>query len=66
MDKHSQGGHDVLSNIISLCRKHHGQAEARRIDVNELKAIMALYHGYQYPGILPWTVRFLEAGHGSK
>jgi hypothetical protein len=39
-------------------------AEDRRITKEELYAILALYHGYKYPGIQPWTKRFLEAKSG--
>ena len=57
-----EGGDDVLENIVSLCRYHHGEAEAHRITKRELKAILTLYHGYQYPGIKAWTpTEFMEA-----
>ena len=55
-----EGGDDVITNIISLCRWHHGLAEDRRITKEELFAILALYHGYTYEGIEPWTERFIE------
>jgi hypothetical protein len=55
-----EGGDDVVENIISLCRWHHNLAEDRRISKEELFAILALYHGYQYEGIQPWTERFLK------
>ena len=61
-----EGGDDVITNIISLCRWHHGMAEDRRITKDELYSILARYHGYRYEGILPWTKRFLEVGHERK
>jgi hypothetical protein len=42
------GGPDILENVISLCRKHHTLAEARRIEPDELRRLMGVYHGYQY------------------
>ena len=55
-----EGGDDVIENIISLCRWHHGLAQEHRISKEELFAILALYHGYQYEGIQPWTERFIK------
>jgi len=60
IEARGEGGDDVLENIISLCRKHHNMAEDRRITKEELYAILALYHGYTYPGIQPWTERFIK------
>jgi predicted restriction endonuclease len=55
-----EGGDDVIENIISLCRWHHGLAQEYRITKEELYAILALYHGYKYEGIQPWTTRFIK------
>lgn len=38
--------HDVLENLITLCKKHHDQAEARDIPAITLRGI--LYHFYGY------------------
>jgi predicted restriction endonuclease len=58
-----EGGHDVLTNLISLCRWHHNQVELANITKEECYAILSLYHGYKYEGIEPWTKRFLETKH---
>ncbi len=42
------GGPDELWNIISLCRWHHTLAEARRIEPEELRRLMTVYHGFTY------------------
>lgn len=42
------GGPDVPENVISLCRWHHTLAEALKIDPDELRRLMALYHHYEY------------------
>ena len=55
-----EGGDDVITNIITLCRWHHTLAELFQITKEELFSILALYHGYQYEGIQPWTTRFLQ------
>jgi hypothetical protein len=55
------GGDDVIENIITLCRfKHHRMAQEYLIEREELLAILALYHGYKYDGIQPWTERFIK------
>ncbi len=56
MNARGIGGDDVIENIISLCRKHHGMAERLQISRRELQAIMTLYHGYKYPGVSAWTI----------
>ena len=56
-----EGGDDVITNIISLCRWHHTLAELLRITKEELYSILSLYHGYKYEGIEPWTKRFLNS-----
>src|SRR5512147_1260894 len=62
MDPVGTGGDDVIENVISLCRKHHTMAEDRRITKRELQAIMTLYHGYKYPGVVAWTRKeYVEA-----
>ena len=60
IEARGEGGDDVINNIISLCRWHHGMAEDRRITKVELFAILALYHGYKYEGIEPWTEHFVK------
>ena len=55
-----EGGDDVVENIISLCRWHHTKAELALITKEELFAILTLYHGYVYEGIVAWTKRFLQ------
>jgi hypothetical protein len=42
------GGPDVIENVISLCRWHHTLAEARRIEPDELRRLMTVYHQYEY------------------
>jgi hypothetical protein len=49
------GGDDVIENIISLCRKHHGMAQEYKIELEELLAILTRLHGYQYGGVQSWT-----------
>ncbi|HLO27897.1 MAG TPA: HNH endonuclease [Anaerolineales bacterium] len=65
IEARGEGGDDVIENIISLCRWHHGMAEDRRISKEELKAILALYHRYHYEGIKPWTrAQYLQNSGG--
>lgn len=42
------GGNDVEENLITLCRKHHDMAQAKRIPAEELRAILTRFHGYRY------------------
>lgn len=46
--KRSQGGEDIEENIITLCRKHHDDAEARLITASELREILTQFYGYTY------------------
>ena len=42
------GGGDVQENLITLCRKHHDMAGARRIRPEELHAVLSMYYAYEY------------------
>ena len=42
------GGPDVIENVITLCRWHHTLAEARKIEPDEFRRLLSLYHGYKY------------------
>jgi hypothetical protein len=42
------GGSDVLENLISLCQKHHDQAQAYKIPADALRAILTRLFGYTY------------------
>ena len=42
------GGPDLLENVITLCRRHHTLAEARKIDPREFRRLLSHYHRYTY------------------
>ena len=42
----SQGGDDVVENIITLCRKHHDQAQGYIIKPEELRRLLGEFYGY--------------------
>lgn len=42
------GGNDELTNLITLCRKHHDQAQAYKIPANDLRAVLTRFYGYRY------------------
>lgn len=44
----SQGGGDIPSNLITLCRKHHDMAEENKISSDELTTILAEVYGEHY------------------
>lgn len=48
MQTRGAGGDDVVENIISLCPRHHDEAQSRRIPVEELRAILSGLYGYRY------------------
>jgi hypothetical protein len=42
------GGNDAVENLICLCRKHHDQAQARRISSIRLHEVLTRFYGYSY------------------
>jgi hypothetical protein len=42
------GGPDDRKNLISLCRKHHMEAQEYRIKPEELRAVLIKMYGYKY------------------
>jgi 5-methylcytosine-specific restriction endonuclease McrA len=42
------GGDDDRKNLITLCRKHHQEAQERKISADDLSAILTRLFGYQY------------------
>jgi hypothetical protein len=48
IDTVGSGGNDDLKNLISLCRKHHDMAQARKISAGELKELLHDYYAYEY------------------
>jgi 5-methylcytosine-specific restriction endonuclease McrA len=42
------GGADAPENVISLCRRHHDLAQARRITSKVLRDLLTRFHGYEY------------------
>ena len=42
------GGDDTKENLITLCRRHHHQAQVRMIRAGELRRILKQWFGYQY------------------
>jgi hypothetical protein len=48
IDFRGAGGNDALENIICLCRKHHDQAQARRIPASMLREVLTRFYDYSY------------------
>lgn len=48
IDTKGSGGNDALENLICLCRKHHDQAQSRRIAAKKLREVLAQFYGYSY------------------
>jgi hypothetical protein len=48
IDSRGSGGEDVLTNLIDLCRRHHQDAEAKRITKADLRGFLTRLYGYQY------------------
>ena len=46
--KRSAGGKDVTDNIITLCRKHHDEAEGNLISAEQLRSVLSFVYGYEY------------------
>jgi 5-methylcytosine-specific restriction endonuclease McrA len=44
----SQGGGDISTNIITLCRKHHDMAQRNEIKPDTLREILVEVYGEQY------------------
>jgi hypothetical protein len=42
------GGNDEVENLISLCRKHHDEAQARKIAAASLQGLLTYFYGYTY------------------
>jgi hypothetical protein len=42
------GGGDEMKNLICLCRKHHDQAQSRKIQAKDLRAVLTRFYGYTY------------------
>ena len=42
------GGDDTRENLITLCRKHHNEAQERKIRAGELRAILQKWFHYEY------------------
>ena len=42
------GGDDTKENLITLCRKHHDQAQARKIKAGTLRKILRRFFHYEY------------------
>ena len=42
------GGSDVMENLITMCQKHHDQAQAYRIPPEHLMELLTRFHGYTY------------------
>jgi hypothetical protein len=42
------GGNDELSNLITVCLKHHDLCQKRKIDVDTQHAILTHFYGYDY------------------
>lgn len=42
------GGKDAVENLITLCRKHHDDAQENKIRRGKLRSILKQYHDYQY------------------
>jgi 5-methylcytosine-specific restriction endonuclease McrA len=40
------GGADTKENLITLCRKHHDEAQARKIPAAVLQSILNALYGY--------------------
>jgi len=48
IDTRGSGGDDDLTNVITLCRRHHNEAHAGRITKEQLRATLSRFHGYTY------------------
>lgn len=48
IDFKGAGGNDDVKNLICLCRKHHDQAQARRISAIRLREVLTQFYGYTY------------------
>ena len=42
------GGANTAENLITLCRKHHNEAQENKIRRGQLRKILAQYHKYKY------------------
>lgn len=42
------GGDDDPKNLITLCQKHHDEAQSYKIPVADLHAILTRFYGYEY------------------
>lgn len=48
MKTRGSGGDDDLTNLITLCRRHHDLAQVHIITIQELHSIMKELYGYHY------------------
>jgi hypothetical protein len=48
IDTKGAGGDDVPENLITLCRKHHQQAQERKVSAGDLRKLLSDFFGYVY------------------